>query len=374
MRVVQVVGARPQFIKYHAVAKALEGLDEITDVLVHTGQHYDYAMSEVFFRDLGIRPPDHHLGVGSGSQGAQTGEILRAVEAVLLRERPQAVVVYGDTNTTLGAALAASKLHLPVVHVESGLRSFDKRMPEEINRVLTDHVSALLLCPTEMAVRNLLAEGFRNAENRVELVPETCTVDGLEVDSSHPLALNVGDVMYDVLLEIRDTAAERSRILEELSLCPQSYAVMTLHRAANTDDVTRCGEILEFVSRATRGMEVIFPVHPRTRRFLAATSLNLGKNVRVIEPLGYLDMVRLVGGASLMLTDSGGLQKECYWLGVPCITLREETEWVETIQAGWNVLYKNYSGEHSQRDCRSRFYGDGRAAHRIVRAIWGAFS
>lgn len=310
MKIVTIVGARPQFIKAAAVSRVLRR--QIREVLVHTGQHYDGNMSQVFFEELEIPPPDCNLGIGSGEHGAQTGAILAAVEKVLLKEKPDRVLVYGDTNSTLAGALAAAKLHVPVAHVEAGLRSFNRRMPEEINRVLTDHVADLLFCPSQTAVDHLAAEGIRAGVHRV------------------------GDVMYEALMHAGRLAERNSRALERLQLAPGAYALATIHRAENTDDPARLGRLVAALQEVARTLPVVFPVHPRTRRRLP--DLAPGRGLHLVEPLGYLDMARLETRAALILTDSGGIQKEAYWLRVPCITLREETEWVETVQQGWNVL------------------------------------
>ncbi len=311
MKVVSIVGARPQFIKAAAVSHALRARH--TEVLVHTGQHYDYALSGVFFDGLHIPAVDVNLDVGSGSHGQQTGAMLRGIEEVLITQHPDWVLVYGDTNSTLAGALAAAKLCLPVAHVEAGLRSFNRRMPEETNRVVTDHVSTLLLCPSATAVNNLEAEGIiRN----VHLV---------------------GDVMLDVL----HWAQERVRtdppeLLSRLQLDRHRYLLVTLHRSENTDDPKRLASIVDAFNAL--GERIVFPVHPRARKAISDRGLRVGPQVELIEPVGYVEMVALTGSARMVLTDSGGLQKEAYWLGVPCITLREETEWVETVAAGWNAL------------------------------------
>ncbi len=312
MKVASIVGARPQFIKCAPVSRELRKEDR--EVLIHTGQHYDHGMSGVFFEELGIPKPDYNLGIGSGTHGRQTGAMLAAIEDVLDGERPDAVLVYGDTNSTLAGALAAAKLNIPVAHVEAGLRSFDRRMPEEVNRVLTDHCSEILFCPTETAVSNLAAEGIRNG------------------------VFLVGDVMVDAMNYNRGVAEERSRILEDVGVEPGDYLAVTVHRPSNTDSRESMAAILGALGEA--GRPVVFPVHPRTRKFLGEYGL-LGKipgNVILTEPLGYLDMIRLMAHAEKILTDSGGIQKEAYLLGVPCITLRENTEWVETVESGWNVL------------------------------------
>jgi len=312
MKIVTIVGARPQFIKCAPVSREIRKVHE--EILVHTGQHYDPEMSDIFFEELRIPKPDYNLGVGSGPHGKQTGEILMGVEEVLLKEKPGLVIVYGDTNSTLAGALAAAKLHIPVAHVEAGLRSFDRTMPEEINRVVTDHISDLLFCPTETSVKNLAAEGVTKG---VHLV---------------------GDVMADALAFNRGIAEKKSRILETLGLVGKEYCVMTVHRPSNTDSRQNLTSIIRAVGEG--GVAVVFPIHPRTRKYLQEYGLldRLPSNIVITEPLGYLDMIRLIAGARKILTDSGGMQKEAYMLGVPCITLRQNTEWVETVNAGWNVL------------------------------------
>jgi len=358
LKLVTIVGTRPQFIKSAPVSRAIQKHnvenpnEPLTKVLVHTGQHYDYEMSGVFFDDLGLKPPDYHLGVGSGTHGYQTGEMLKRIEEVLLAEKPDVVMVYGDTNSTLAGALAAAKLRIPVAHVEAGLRSFNKRMAEEINRVLTDHISDLLFCPTQTAVENLRREGI---------------TQGVYL---------VGDVMYDAALQYLALAERKSRILERLGLKPKDYALATVHRAENTDDPQRLRAIfagLEAVVRA--GLPVILPLHPRTRK--QAESLGLSPNgVRVLEPVSYLDMLLLEKNARVILTDSGGVQKEAFFFRVPCVTLREETEWVETVETGWNVLIgcdpkRIACAALDFRQGKEEIspYGDGRAAERIVKVI-----
>ncbi len=312
MKIASIVGARPQFIKCAPLSREIR--KEHVEILVHTGQHYDHEMSDIFFKELNIPKPDYNLGIGSGNQGEQTGRMLIEIENVLLKEKPDLALVYGDTNSTLAGALAASKLHIRVAHVEAGLRSFDRRMPEEINRVLTDHVSELLLCPTQTAVDNLAKEGI--------------TED----------VYLVGDVMADALEYNRKVAEEKSRIIEELGVEKGKYMVITVHRPGNTDSKENMSNIIEALSRS--GKIVVFPVHPRTEKYLREYGLwdNMPANVRSIQPVGYLDMLKLMGNADKILTDSGGIQKEAYMLDVPCITLRENTEWVETLEDGWNVL------------------------------------
>jgi UDP-GlcNAc3NAcA epimerase len=349
VKIVTIVGARPQFIKAAAVSRRLQGRHE--EVLVHTGQHYDYEMSGIFFDGLEIPPPKASLGVGSGSHGAQTGAMLKAIEDVLLVERPDYVLVYGDTNSTLAGALAAVKLSIPIAHVEAGLRSFNRRMPEEINRVMADHTSNLLLCPSETAVSNLAAEGITQ---NVHLV---------------------GDVMLDVLNWAKQRAeAKQSEILERFGLGKQAYLLATVHRSENTDEPSRISSILS----AFNAMDepVVFPVHPRARKIITELGFRPEPHVHLIEPVGYLEMVKLLGSARMALTDSGGLQKEAYWLGVPCLTMRNETEWVETVEAGWNVLVGpdlnkivDAVNSFSPSDSHPLLYGDGDAAGKCVDLI-----
>jgi UDP-GlcNAc3NAcA epimerase len=309
-KILTVVGARPQFVKAAAVSRVLRR--RFREVLVHTGQHYDENMSQVFFDELEIPRPDYNLDIGSGGHGAQTGAMLAGIEEVLLKERPDRVLVYGDTNSTLAGALGAAKLHIPVAHVEAGLRSFNRRMPEEINRVLTDHVADLLFCPSQTAVDNLAAEGVRSGVYRV------------------------GDVMHAALMHAVSSAKSKSGVLERLGVVEGGYALATIHRAENTDDPDHLARLVEALREVGRRLPVVFPVHPRTRGKLPPVPD--GDGLRLVDPLGYLDMVKMEAGASVILTDSGGIQKEAYWLRVPCVTLRKETEWVETVQQGWNVL------------------------------------
>lgn len=289
------------------------------EILVHTGQHYDYEMSQVFFEELGLKVPDYHLGVGSGTHGYQTGEMLKRIEEVLLKEKPELVMVYGDTNSTLAGALAAAKLHIPVAHVEAGLRSFNKRMPEEINRVLTDHVSDFLFCPTETAVENLRREGFTNILNDGHLLPHSAAP--LRPCPSAPMVINTGDVMYDAVLLYGELAERKSRSLEKLSLTSKGYALATVHRAENTDNPMRLKAIFQGLARlAQEGLTVVVPLHPRTRNALSSVSFTpepLPRNLVIIEPVSYLEMLMLEKNARVILTDSGGVQKEAFSFGSP---------------------------------------------------------
>jgi len=317
MKALTIVGARPQFIKAAAVSAAIDhhnerGHEPIVEVMVHTGQHYDAQMSDVFFDQLSIRPVSHRLDVGSSSHGAQTGRMLEAIESVLMNERPDVVIVYGDTNSTLAGALAAAKLAVPIAHVEAGLRSFVPSMPEEINRVLTDHVSSLLFCPTVHSVALLEAEGI---------------CDGVEL---------VGDVMLDVFMATMKRLSEANPVAQSLEVS-RPYALVTLHRAANTDDEHRFAAIVAGLNEvAANGMPLIWPVHPRIAQRLGA--VNLHPDIHLTEPAGYQELLALLRDAEVVLTDSGGLQKEAYWATTPCLTLRDETEWIETVDTGWNRL------------------------------------
>jgi UDP-GlcNAc3NAcA epimerase len=340
LRMLTVVGARPQFVKAAAVSRAAAARADLEEMLLHTGQHFDAAMSRVFFEELGIPQPHVNLGISGGSHGDMTGRMLAGIEEVILTERPDIVLVPGDTNSTLAGALAAAKLQVPVAHLEAGLRSFNRAMPEEINRVLSDHVSALLLCPTATAVANLRREGI---------------VAGVH---------EIGDVMYDATL-FAAARARRSEVLARLGLAAGGYAVATVHRAETTDDRDRLAEIVEFLKARARACPIVLPLHPRTRARIAGFGLDLGP-LLACEPLGYLDMHRLLQSATVVYTDSGGLQKEAYFHHVPCVTLRSETEWVETVAAGWNRLWQgpDYA---PRRDIAS--YGDGHAAEKALDLI-----
>ena len=348
MKVVSVVGARPQFIKAAAVSATLRRA--ATEILVHTGQHYDPEMSDVFFDELHIPPPGHHLDVGSGTHAVQTAEIMRRLEPILEAERPDWVMVYGDTNSTVAAALTAAKLNLRVAHVEAGLRSFDRSMPEEINRVVTDHLATLCLSPSHTGSENLAAEGL--ADRTVE----------------------VGDVMVDLLLAALEGMPSQGQLMVAHGLQARGYVVATLHRASNTDDPERLAAAVALLTGLD--VPVMLPLHPRTRRALERdgldSNLRAGGFVTLLPPLGYLDLMALVRDARAVLTDSGGLQKEAYVLGTPCLTLRPETEWVETVAAGWNTIVdldlaaarSVLSREPPQT--RPPLYGDGHAAERVV--------
>jgi UDP-GlcNAc3NAcA epimerase len=346
VKIVSIVGARPQFIKAAAISRLLR--ERHTEILVHTGQHYDYEMSGIFFDGLDLPRPEVNLGVGSGSHGAQTGAMLKGVEDLLLAERPDYLLIYGDTNSTLAGALSASKLSVPVAHVEAGLRSFNRSMPEEINRVVADHLSNLLLCPSETAAKNLRAEGI--------------------TDNVHL----VGDVMLDVLNWAKQRLSTKpSEILQRCGLKNGAYLLATVHRSENTDDPERLSHIVNALNQLRE--PIIFPIHPRARKMIADARCRFENHVRLTDPVGYLDMVALTGSARAVLTDSGGLQKEAYWLGIPCLTMREETEWVETVEVGWNMLVGSDTekivkavGSFVPSHSRPELYGDGFAAAKCV--------
>jgi UDP-GlcNAc3NAcA epimerase len=351
MRVITVLGARPQFIKAAPLSETLRKNHE--EKIIHTGQHYDYQMSDVFFEELGIPKPDYFLGVGSKQHGAQTGEMLTKVEEVLLQEKPDWVLVFGDTNSTLAGALAASKLHIPIAHVEAGLRSYNRKMPEEVNRVLTDHVSNLLFCPTDQAVQNLAQEGLTQG------------------------VVRTGDVMADALY-YHARRAEGHDLGKNLSSYQEkSYLLATVHRAENTDNPHRLKGI--FNAFAQIKGKIVLPLHPRTRKLLLDHKILIPDNVAVIDPVGYLEMILLEKGAELILTDSGGVQKEAYLWRVPCVTMRDETEWVETVQTGWNTLAGADTAQivaavaqyrqNPTPSYLSDLYGNGRASEEIVAAM-----
>ncbi len=349
MKIVSIVGARPQFIKAAAVSRKLR--ESHQEILVHTGQHYDYEMSGIFFDGLELPKPDVNLGVGSGKHGAQTGAMLRVIEDVLLAHTPDYVLIYGDTNSTLAGALAASKLSIRIAHVEAGLRSFNRRMPEEINRVVADRLSTLLLCPSDTAIQNLAAEGI--------------------TENVH----QVGDVMLDVINWAKNRAdAKEKEVLKRFGVKKQNYLLATIHRSENTDDLERLSAILNAFNAIDE--PIVFPVHPRSRKVITQMGFQPRPHLQMIEPVGYVDMVALTGSARRVLTDSGGLQKETFWLGVPCLTIRNETEWVETVESGWNVLVgaklerlPDLVKEFTPPDSRPNLYGDGAAAAKCVNLL-----
>lgn len=357
MKIVTILGARPQFIKAAAVSHAFAQQTGIQEVLLHTGQHFDSNMSDVFFAELAIPKPAYNLGVGGGLHGAMTGAQLAGIEEVLLQEKPDWVLVYGDTNSTLAGALAAAKLHIPVAHVEAGLRSFNRRMPEEINRVVTDHVSSALFAPTTTAMRHLAKEG-------------------ISVHQCH----QVGDVMFDAALLFGERAKQSSTILQQLEISTGNYVLTTIHRAENTDDQQRLRCILSALGQIAQTLPVVWPMHPRTRKLLEQPELRslLGNQVQLIDPIGYLDMVMLEQCAAVIATDSGGVQKEAFFYGVPCVTLRDETEWVELVESGWNrlappndvdTLRSAILGALNSSGQAVKPYGDGDAAQQIASCL-----
>lgn len=354
MKVVTVLGARPQFVKAATVSRAFKdfGVDEL---IIHTGQHFDRNMSEVFFEEMEIPRPHYNLEISGLSHGAMTGRMLEQVENVLIAEKPNWVLVYGDTNSTLAGALAAAKLHIPVAHVEAGLRSFDMKMPEEINRILTDRMSKLLFCPTDTAIQNLKHEGH-NTFN--------CEV------------IKCGDVMLDAVLYYREKVKSKSSILSSLNLMEKKFALTTLHRAENTDNLDRLESICKALNQISKEMQVVLPLHPRTKALLVKHSIAL--DFTTIEPVGYFDMLALLNQCQLVLTDSGGLQKEAYFFSKYCITLRDQTEWVELVEAGANSIAgatteKIVSTFHEVKNRKvnngSQLYGDGTASRKIADKI-----
>ncbi|MDF1723032.1 MAG: UDP-N-acetylglucosamine 2-epimerase (non-hydrolyzing) [Alcanivorax sp.] len=348
MKVLTIIGARPQFIKAAVVSRAFnEHRPDVQEIIVHTGQHYDANMSDVFFDELEIPKPDYNLGVGGGTHGQNTGRMIEKLEGLMMDIRPEWVLVYGDTDSTLAGALAAAKLHIPVAHVEAGLRSFNRRMPEEINRVLTDHVAAILFSPTETGRQNLLNEGIAEEKNKL-----------------------VGDVMYDASLFYKDKA-RKPLLPEELRIKGDDFVLCTIHRAENTNDPQRLKDIFHGLNDS--GETIVLPMHPRTRSKIADYGIAIPENVWVIDPVGYLEMVWLEANCRLVATDSGGVQKEAFFYSKPCITLRNETEWVELVDARWNRLVGADSGLiassikfFSPEKMRQPLYGDGDAADKIV--------
>ncbi|OVE76713.1 UDP-N-acetylglucosamine 2-epimerase (non-hydrolyzing) [bacterium F11] len=363
MKIASIVGARPQFIKLAPVLRQINKRKGFKEIVIHTGQHYDDNMSKIFFRELGMAIPRINLGVGSGTQGEQTGFMLMKIEQALLRNKPSCVIVYGDTNTTIAGALAAAKLHIPVLHVEAGLRSFNRRMPEELNRIATDHLSDILFAPTQTAVRNLRKEGFTDKKIKW-----------------------VGDVMFDSALYYGNKASKMNRILKNLKLSPKNYILTTIHRAENTNHPERLRSLLSGLSLISKHIPVVMPIHPRTKQKMESLKINKGSlaQIQMIPPVGYLDMLMLTRNARLIGTDSGGLQKESYFCGVPAAVLRDETEWVELVEMGWNRIVPPTSALMVQSGIEKALkinpkrlgkrkgpFGDGKAAHKIVSAIAG---
>lgn len=345
-KIVTIIGARPQFIKAAVLSRIFKKSNNIEEIIVHTGQHYDEKMSEIFFEELNIPNPKYNLSVGSGSHGMQTGKMLIDIESVLLKEKPDLVLLYGDTNSTVAGAIAASKIHIPIAHVEAGLRSFNKKMPEEINRILTDHVSMFLFCPTKDAIKNL------QDENLIKNI------------------FAVGDVMYDSMLF---ASQKTTGILSKLGIEKEDYVLATIHRAENTDFREKLESIFTGLNQINK--RIILPAHPRLLNKVSNHQLDT-KNIKLIEPISYLEMVELEKNSTFIITDSGGVQKEAYFLKKPCITVREETEWVETVESGWNQLTGTNSEEILKAvkdikipESRENYYGDGNAGEKIYEII-----
>ncbi len=355
MKVCTVIGARPQFIKAATVSRVIQFAQNIDEIIIHTGQHYDANMSDCFFDELCIPNPHYHLNIGSGLHGKQTGQMLIEIEQVLLKEKPDWVLVYGDTNSTFAGALAAAKLHIPVAHVEAGLRSFNQKMPEELNRIVTDHLSTLLFTPNSNSFHQLIKEGIAGTK-----------------------IVNVGDVMYDATLFYNEYNTHRKTSLDTLQLHDRSYCLATIHRAENTDCESRLKNICEALIHFSQSTLIVLPLHPRTRKALQAFNLfdALNKRIKLIDPVGYLDMLALEQNANCIITDSGGVQKEAYFNKVPCITLRDETEWTELVDSGWNQicspntpfsLHDRMLNEATRHTLKyEKFYGNGNSAGAIV--------
>ena len=345
MKIISVVGARPQFIKLAILSKELR--ENHNEIIIHTGQHYDDNMSRYFFEELQIAKPDYNLNIGSGSHGKQTAEMLIGLEDIFLHQKPDVVITFGDTNTTLATGLAATKLNIPVAHVEAGLRSHNREMPEEINRILTDHISDYLFAPTLNAMENIKSENL------------------------YGKPFLVGDVMYDSLLYYGKIAEQKSRILKNLKLKQKEYILLTLHRPYNVDNIQKLQNIFSALKQTKRF--IVFPVHPRSRKMIESTNTIIPENISIIEPLGYLDFIFLQKHSEKIITDSGGIQKEAYLNGIPCITIRPETEWIETVKAGWNVLVGDKKDQLIE-NClhfkpshnRPRYFGDGHSSKKII--------
>jgi len=352
MKIVTVIGARPQFIKAAMVSKQFSMHDRINEVIIHTGQHFDSNMSNIFFKEMQIPQPSFNLGINNLSHGAMTGRQLESIEKILFEEKPDFLLVYGDTNSTLSGALAASKLHIPVAHVEAGLRSFNQKMPEEINRILTDHISDKLYAPTTVAQENLIREGI----------------------ISHKINV-VGDVMFDAVLFYYNSAERKSNILFDINILPKEYILTTIHRAENTDKPDRLKDIFSALSHTP--YPIVLPLHPRTKKKLELYEIDIDDNIIVIDPVGYLDMLILEKNAYKIVTDSGGIQKEAYFFGVPCITLRDETEWIELEKIGANHLVGsdknliiNAINSKDHQINKIHLYGDGDAAKKIANSLY----
>jgi UDP-GlcNAc3NAcA epimerase len=376
MKIITIIGARPQIIKAAAISRAIHThfKDQITELIVHTGQHYDDNMSAIFFTEMGIPEADYNLSVGSGNHGTQTAKMMEGIETILLQEQPDALLVYGDTNSTLAGALAAAKIHIPVVHIEAGLRSYNKSMPEEINRITSDHCSTLLFSPTNQGISNLIKEGFS-------------TTTHLKASIDHPLVFKTGDIMFDNSMYFSSIANEKQGLVEKLQLTPGEFILCTIHRDSNTDKPDHLNQIIRGLLQIQRisNQAIVLPLHPRTRKKMmellepaVAEELQDNSRIQVIDPAGFLDMISLESNCSLVITDSGGVQKEAFFFKKPCIILREQTEWVEIVENG-NALLVGSSEEkiieaYHQLTAKKDytyppFFGDGHASEEICRLM-----
>jgi UDP-GlcNAc3NAcA epimerase len=354
LKILTIVGARPQFVKAAALSRAIKKYN-IEEVLVHTGQHFDENMAEIFFREMEIPEPKYNLGINSLSHGAMTGRMMEEIEKVLLQEKPSVVVVFGDTNSTIAGALAASKLHIPIAHIEAGLRSFNMRMPEEINRILTDRISDYLFCPTDTAIKNLYNEGFKTFNNKIE---------------------NIGDVMYDVALYYSRVSEKKSKVIQEQNLGGRPFVLITLHRQENTDDLDRLNSIVTALNILSTDFEIVLPLHPRTKNIIEKENIKL--DFSTIEPVGYFDMIELLKNCSFVVSDSGGLQKEAFFFEKHCLVIRDETEWTELVNLGYNymvgadkelIIQKAKEAADSKTSFKARPYGLGDSADKIVKYL-----
>lgn len=358
MKIITIVGARPQFVKAAVVSRSLAELDGFNEIILHTGQHFDNNMSDIFFEEMEIPLPKYNLNINGLSHGAMTGEMLKGIEQICLDEKPEFLMVYGDTNSTIAGALAAKKLKIKVIHIEAGLRSFNMAMPEEINRILTDRISDVLFCPTDTAIKNLIKEGITKEQ-------------GFKVVQN-------GDVMQDAALYYAQKSSEKSNILRQLNIDPGKFALCTIHRQENTDDISRLKEIINGLNKLQKDQEVIVPLHPRTKKIIESNGLQT--EFKVIEPIGYFDMIELLKGCTIVLTDSGGLQKEAYFFNKFCITLRDETEWVELVDNGFNALvgadahkmFETFEQFKNRKFLKENdFYGGGHASKIIKETLLG---